>query len=709
MSKLNKDLLEAITLGRSGDHKIREILVVDDDPITCKTVSRVLTETGYQVRTASNGIMALNETEKKRPDLILLDVMMPGLDGFETCRALRKITGKNLPIIMLTGLSDIDSVDQGFNAGATDFMTKPLNWALLGQRIRYALRNHDTQLELMISQTQLSHAQQLAKLGYWHMDYPDGQVYLSNEAANILGIEGQESISRQKWDLLTHPEDSDLVHNALQQALISGNTYQIDHRIQKPDGNERTLQQQGEVIINHDHKGGIRIIGTVQDITERRRTEDLIRYQQYYDTLTGLPNRRMFNEQLGKAMAEQGTSQIISVMMVSLDRLKLISDTYGHLGLDIVMRQVADHLKDITDHNWTVCRFGEDSFGVMVRNLRHINETNDCANHLQQLLKGKYHIKDQAIHLTASIGVALFPLETCDRDGLLKGADTAMRKAREHGGEQYRYYSTDMDMKAQEKLFLEQALRHALENKQLELFYQPQIHLATGHLIGMEALLRWNHPQKGAISPAQFIPIAEESGLIIPIGKWVLHQACVDAHRWITEHKMELRVGVNLSTRQFLHEDIFATVVDTLNSTSLSPHNLDLEITESLLMDDKQSGAAVLGRLRDLGIKTSIDDFGTGYSSLSYLNKLPVDTLKIDQSFVKNILQNGENGSIAKAIIALAHGLDKRVIAEGVEHQHQADFLRQNGCNEVQGYFYSRPLSKDGFVNYIRNHSSTRN
>jgi len=675
------------------------LLVVDDDRVTRLTITKVLTKAGYRVIDADDGLQAQQQIALHQPEMVLMDVMMPNMDGYSACREIRtRYDHQALPVLMLTGLNEMESIDKAFESGATDFITKPINWTLLTQRVRYALRTKAMGNALIRNQERLSQAQRIAKLGYWEIDILSGRVHCSDELYWVLGMETSTEVGELSSFLsLVVDEDRDEVESAIKIACESGGAFELEYRIRRADGEVITVQQQGQVNYSADGKAES-LLGTVQDISERKAAEALIEYQAFYDSLTDLPNRRLFGDHLSHAisLAHQQHRQL-AVLFVGLDRFKVVNDTLGHAAGDQLLCELAQRLKSLVRDGVTVARFGADVFAVLFEGLDAETDISSCASSMIEQMASTVTIREQEFFTSSSIGIAIFPHDGNSGEELLKAADTAMFRAKEMGGQQYQYFTADMNLKAQHRLKIEIELRKALERDEFQLFYQPQIDARTRRLVSMEALIRWNHPERGMISPLDFIPIAEESGLIVPIGEWVIRTACRQTMEWNRKYGLNLRVGVNLSGRQFTQPDLIEMVDDVLQKSGLPNHCLDLEVTESVAMDDIDSCIATLRQFKEMGIYSSMDDFGTGYSSLSYLQRMPLHTLKIDRAFVKDIGKNGENGEIARAIVAMAHSLGMNVIAEGVETEEQLQFLSAQGCDVIQGFYISKPLDVISF------------
>lgn len=448
--------------------------------------------------------------------------------------------------------------------------------------------------------------------------------------------------------------------------------------------------------VKNEHGQITNYVGVFTDITERKQTEEHLKYLALYDTLTGLPNRLHFNEKLSEAIkaAEQSDRFfIVAVIFLDLDRFKLINDTLGHTVGDRVLKQVAQRLQGCVDENDLVARLAGDEFTIMLTDIRHRFEVIEVLEKITRKISEPFILQGQEYFISLSMGISLYPDHGISPEELIKNADSAMYLAKESGNG-YQFYSEEMELANERMITLKNGLHRAIEQEQLRIYYQPQVDIKSNRIVGLEALIRWDHPELGMISPAEFIPIAEESGLIIPIGEWMLKEVCRQYGKWKGHGIAPPTVSINLSVRQFRDPDLVQTIKNTLRQTKMDPSCLELEITESISMHNVEEIIQLLHAIRELKIKVSVDDFGTGHSSLSYLMQLPVDTLKIDKSFIKN-LPSSDNVSIVKAIIDMAHALDLTVTAEGVENEEELQFLKEHGCDKVQGYFFSRPVEAD--------------
>jgi diguanylate cyclase (GGDEF)-like protein len=544
------------------------IVVADDDRGVRLALRNVLERDGYQVEEASNGLQALTLCQRRTPDLVLMDARMPALDGFAACRRIHDLPDSaHLPIVMITALDDEQSIEQAFAAGANDYIPKPVNFAVLRQR--------------------------------------------------------------------------------------------------------------------------------VARIVDASRAERHVHQLAYRDPLTDLANRTAFRERLDGLLSRGcQEAQSHALLFLDLDRFKLVNDTLGHETGDRLLRTVAERVAGCVRAGDMVLRLGGDEFIVMLENINSPMVATLVAEKICHVIARPFVLLGRQICLSTSIGISLYPADSQDGGTLIKYADMAMFRAKKYGNT-CRFYEPSMEAAIVKKLDLESELRRALERDELVLHYQPRVDLGTGKIVSMEGLIRWRHPQLGLVSPAQFIPLAEETGLIEPIGAWVLRTACAQNKAWQDEGLARIPVAVNLSARQLEQGTIEDTILNILADTGLDPAYLDLELTETTIMKEPEQMRGILRRLKDIGVLLSLDDFGTGYSSLNHLKYFSFDTLKIDQSFVRDLIINPSDAMIVLAIIAMARSFKIRVVAEGVETEAQLRYLQQNGCDEIQGYYASRPVPSD--------------
>jgi len=587
-----------------------KILVVDDDQNVRVLTRQCLEAENMIVLEAANGFEAIDIFVKERPDLVFLDVEMPGMNGLEACQRIREMPqGESIPIMIVTGSDDRKSIDDGFEAGATQYKTKPVNWSLLGRDVQYMLR--------------------------------------ASNAFNSL-----------------------------------------------------------------------------------KRQEDRLRYLAYYDPLTSLPNRRSFNEQLSRLLKRsQRHKTSAALLFIDLDHFKRINDSIGHARGDSLLVEIAKRLtmelreedainyfsesnaeeKSGGDGATEIARLGGDEFTVVLSDVSDVVDIERVARRILNRLSEPIALQSHNPVVTPSIGIALYPQDGKNPDTLIRNADTAMYVAKAEGRACYRFYNEEMNARAVEQLKMEEELRDAMHNDELELRYQPQINSTTGDVISMEALVRWKHPKRGMVSPQEFIPVAESTGQIIELGEWVMGEVSRHCLYWDTLGLDDFRVCVNISPLQFNQNNLHEWIADFLNKSGLPPGRLELELTESAIMNDAEINIEKLRALKALGVDLAVDDFGTGYSSLSYLKRFPINTLKIDHSFISD-LETPDGAAIVDAILALAKTLNLRVIAEGIENETQLSYLVAKGCDLLQGFFFARPMYpedvpgmlKENFLERIR-------
>jgi len=556
--------------------------------------------------------------------------------------------------------------------------------------------------ELDESQQQLNSAQELARVGNMEIDLVRSEVRGSPVFWSLLGIsEDRKCASPVELAQLLHPEDRDGFMEAVQYCLESGVAARLDHRVVTAEGSERVIHTQLRVVQGDDGRPRA-LTGTVQDVTERRRSEEQIRYLAYHDSLTGLGNRLLFKERTELAIARaRSRSGRLGVLVLDLDHFKRINDTLGHSVGDELLKEVATRIvRSVRDSDFVgrslgetdipVARLGGDEFTVIVEGPRDPSDLASISDRVLASLRRPIALGGHELVISASIGIALWPDDGKDIETLLRSADSAMYHAKSNGRNDYQFYDESMNAAAVHRLRLEQRMRRALERGLFEVHFQPRVELATGRISGFEGLSRWKDEELGSVSPGEFIPLAEQSGLIVPLGSHVLRTVCKQAAAWREElGDLDLRISLNVSARQFRSVDLVREVTAALDESGLSPMAIELEVTESVVLHDEKSVIQTLERLRDMGISIALDDFGTGYSSLSYLRRLPVDVLKIDMSFVRGITRNTEDRELTRAIVAMGKALGLRIVAEGVETVEQRALLESWGCDEIQGFVVS--------------------
>jgi diguanylate cyclase (GGDEF)-like protein len=677
------------------------VLIVDDDHVMRLLEQETLGQFEFDVREAADGEEALQRLDEFVPDLVLLDVDMPGIDGFEVCRHIRKRWDMtDMPLIMVTGMDDLESINEAYESGANDFISKPINWPILGHRARYVLRSAQAARELRdLEEKQAAIVQAMPDMIFlldWQGTYLDYKAGYGS--APYVGT--REVINRHVSEVLP-TEVADLLLHAIERALQRGQLQSVVYKLPMPDG------------IHHYEarvapSGVDKVVVVVRDITLQKLNEGKIRRLAYFDTLTGMPNRQNFLEHLdSELLRARREHHQVALLFLDLDDFKRVNDTLGHTAGDYLLHAVADRLKEklrgsdfiarpaLDETGVHFARLGGDEFTVVLPDIDDAQVVKLIAGRMQSLLSRPFQIGEQEVTVTASIGIASFPDDGDDAATLLKHADTAMYHAKAQGRNNWQIYDRTLTSDAVKRLALENDLRKGLQRDEFRLVYQPQVLAEGGAIIGVEALIRWHHPERGLVSPGDFIPVAEESGLIIPMGEWVIQTACRQVMAWQQRGVTTPRVAVNVSARQVRTSDFIGRVAAIIEETGIDANQLELELTESILMDTDPRRIEGLARLRAQGVHFSIDDFGTGYSSLSYVKRFPISMLKIDQSFVRGLPSNANDVGIITAIIAMAHSLDLEVIAEGVENRAQADYLQQAECGKLQGYLFSRPLPPD--------------
>ncbi|APG44409.1 putative bifunctional diguanylate cyclase/phosphodiesterase [Syntrophotalea acetylenica] len=690
------------------------IQIVDDDCSMRLLARATLEQAGFLVIEAEDGARGLAQFRSMRPDLMLLDVVMPGMDGFSVCRTLRGLPEyQDIPIIMLTGLEDANLIQKAFDAGATDFICKPINWLLLRYRVMHILRTARLHEDLKASRSRLSLAQRIAKLGHWQLDFDSGRFTCSRDLRNLLGIEDKARLSSPE-DLLqtVHPDDLPQVRETLEQAIALRQPYQVRYRIMAGE-EERHISSQGE-IEKTDARRPRAITAIVQDVSDLQQAEQKIFGLAHFDTLTGLAKRRFFIDTLDAAIdSARHNHAKLAVLLLDLDRFKRINESFGHMIGDQVLLTIAKRIRqclqqcDILLPGNTLCdyciaRFSGNEFAILLPEVLDEEQVSQVARLLIKAIAQPFSFGHCEVLLTTSIGICLFPEGADSQEDLIRHANIAMQDAKTRGRDSFRKYHPAMDEPIQDHLILENDLRKALKNDEFVLHLQPQVDMRSGWIFGAEALIRWKHPQQGLKSPGSFLPVAIESNLIIDIDRWVLGQACDLIARWRTAGLGDLRLSVNVSGQLFAHDNIADLVAELILQSGIRPCQLEIELTENTIMQNNLKTVSHLSRLKNLGVQIAIDDFGTGYSSLSYLRNFPIDTLKIDRSFIRDLTEAPSAIAITRAIIALGESLGLTIICEGIETPHQKEMLMDLGCHHAQGYLFGRPDTLESFTRRLQ-------
>jgi diguanylate cyclase (GGDEF)-like protein len=569
----------------------------------------------------------------------------------------------------------------------------------LQERTQALIRSEESEKALAAGRGLLEQAERLAKVGSWKWD--GARLWISTELRRILGLSVDEEPILADLIELCHPDDRAALHNLLQQAMGVDGSFSLEHRIVRRDGTLCVVKNICGGTVGDD--GATHVSGAMQDITEIRDKDERIRYQAYHDALTSLPNRLLLIDRLNQALhAARRESRQLAVLLLDLDRFKVINDSLGHEVGDRLLQAVAERLQHCVRSADSVARLGGDEFAVVLNNVHGAADAASVAGKIINEVARSLELCGDGLHVGTSIGVAMFPEDGEDPNTLLKNADAAMYRAKSDGGAGFRFFDAGMNRRAVERLNLEIKLRRAVENGELELHYQPKIRLADLSLEGVEALVRWRGVDGTLLSPAEFIPVAEETGLILPIGEWVMAEACRQMQAWSRQGVIVPDCAVNLSIRQFQDPELFRRIAGHIAAFDLQPQQIQVELTESLMMSDPAETRRILSALKEIGVMIALDDFGTGYSSLGYLKSLPIDYLKIDRVFVKDIGGSDKDDCLVDAVIKLAEALQIAVIAEGVEDERQMRFLAARGCQYAQGFLFAKPLPADDLAAWIK-------
>ncbi|MBW3498551.1 EAL domain-containing protein [Janthinobacterium sp. NKUCC08_JDC] len=692
-----------------------KILLVDDQEVNLRLLEHLLQSGGYTAITSTLDARAVAGLHQRHQfDLIILDLVMPGMSGYEVMDALRPLELEGyLPVLVIA--ADPDAKLAALEAGARDFISKPFDALEVLTRIRNMLevrllhraaRHYNTLLERTVGQ-------RTAELQRFRgaMDATTDAIFLvdvlgmtlvdvNDGACRLLGYARTELLALAPGTLLPSPPAPPL-------AALPGGAAHLATEVTEYELVRRDLSlipvelgwhwyAQAPVTGGYSGTpgaGGLLLIAVARDISERRQAQERLKHLAHYDGLTGLPNRSLFYQTLAQAVElAQEKSWRIVVLFIALDRFKSINDTLGAALGDELLRQFSNRLVECVRLRDTVGRLGNDEFALILTMSRNQQEAVAVANQVREALRAPFDLRGHAATLTASIGIAMYPDDATDPETLIKYANTAMGGAKQAGRDGYRFFTAGMNVQVLARLDLELALRHALEHDQFILYYQPKVDLRTGRISGVEALLRWRRPGYGLVAPAEFVPVLEDTGLIVRVGAWVIQAACRQIAEWRDSEVGPVHVAVNVSSRQFAEGDLEGEVTRALAHHNVAPELLELELTETALMSNAERTIVVLGKLKKIGVKVAIDDFGTGYSSLAYLQRFPIDKLKIDIAFVRNITSNPNDAAIALAIVSMAHSLKLSVVAEGVESRPQLEYLRRNRCDEIQGFYFSRAL-----------------
>lgn len=670
----------------------RTLLLVDDETSILHALVRLFHSEGYNLLTANSGEEALRLLANNEVQVVLSDQRMPQMTGVELLAKVKDIYPDSVRMV-LSGYAEITAVTDAVNKGNIyKFLFKPWDNDLLRANVREAFDRFD----LTQQGAQFSKIYENTVEGIIISDH-DTVIRAVNPAFSVITGYSAEEVTGKTPALLKSGNHDQAFYQAMWSALQQHGKWTGEIWNKRKSG--EIYPEWLNITVIRDSQGNIsQYVALFSDITEHKRNEERLRYLAYHDGLTDLPNRLMFGENLELTIAQaERAGQQAAILLMDLDHFKFVNDTLGHDHGDKLLLAVAERLKATLRKGDTLARMGGDEFTLLLPLVKDTDEVAAVIKKIVASLASPFRIGDDELTMTASIGISSYPQDGTTPEELLKNADSALYQAKEAGRNTYVFFTAAMTARAKERIVVENELRHALNCGEIEVFFQPKMRIKDQRIMGMEALVRWNHPTRGLVGPKDFIAIAEETGQIIPLGKVVLEEACRQAVKWHRQGWSELRVAVNLSAYQFRDEALFDAITQILEETGIASRCVEIELTESVVMHDAEASIELLLMLKRMGISLAIDDFGTGYSSLSYLKRLPFDTLKIDQSFIRDVTTDHHSAELVRTIIGMAHGFKLEVIAEGVETQEQLDFLRKHDCDVIQGYLLAKPLTAREF------------
>ena len=697
------------------------LLLVDDEPLMLSSLCALLGNRGYQLVTAASGIEAIVLLNTWQFDLVLLDLCLPDISGHAV---MDHIISKSIDtkVIVVSGDTGIEAAIGALKRGAYDFLRKPYTHEELGKTIDNALKQKSLENENRRIAWRLECSEKLHRYMVdsspdimYTLDQTGNFTFINDRVHQFLGFSSDELIGKH-YSVLVHDDDIERARYVFNERRVGDRASRnVELRLKSlhKNGQERNFENElmtisfnsmgmyslGKEEPNREFFG---TYGVARDITERKRAEKLISHQAYHDILTDLPNRILFNDRLGLAVIQAKRNETeLAVMFVDLDRFKVVNDTLGHVKGDELLKQAAIRLKDCLRRGDSLARQGGDEFTAFLPELRDRQDAEIIADKFLESLRPPFNVDGNEIYISASIGIAVYPSDGESIDELLRHADIAMYYVKGQGKNGHAFYEGSMSDASVQKIALEKSLRQALENNELEMYYQPQVNSQSGNIVGVEALMRWNHPERGLIMPGEFLPLAEENGLMIPISDWMLGALCRDILQCNAAGAETVLFSLNISPHYLDRRDFFDKMRKAFFDFGISPMQIEVEITENICIRSPLHAIEQLNRLCQLGVSVAIDDFGTGYSSLSYLHRFPIHTIKIDQSFVRSIENETGHYPVVLAIISIARGLGLKIIAEGVESAIQVHYLEQNGCTTMQGYYYHRPLSRHRLVELL--------
>jgi len=699
-----------------------KILIVDDEKLHQHSLMELITQHGYEVDSADNGSEAIVKLETGNIKIILLDLNMGGSNGEEVMRFITE-NNINTTVIVVSGETSFEAAENAIKHGAYDFIRKPYSIDNLLNSVKNAIKKRQLETDNLKMQAQLRESEKLHRYIVnkspdivYILDSQGRFTFINKRVETLLGYKMKDVIGRHYTDLI-HDDDLDKAQfkfNERRTGKRASINIELKLKCNKNDQVRNFDNRLLPIEINSvgvyksqdttDDRKFIGTYGIARDITDRIEAEEIIRFQAYHDMLTRLPNRTLLKDRLHQAIAHaKRNKNSLSVMFLDLDRFKVINDTLGHMIGDKLLQAVAMRLRHCLREGDTLARIGGDEFTLLLPAVNSKNDAKIIASKIIKSLKMPFKIDSHELFVSTSIGISQYPEDGQTMESLIKHADIAMYSVKGKGKNGYEFYHLDMLDVYSKHLSLENDLRRAMDDNQFKIYYQPQINIETNEVVGMEALIRWQHPERGLISPSEFIELAEETHLIKEIGDWVLENAIAELKRWRTMGLSNVRIAINVSSIQLEQDDFVEKVLNILKKHDVPGDHLEIEITENTLMHDTDDGIQKLTELSNNNIKIAIDDFGTGYSSLNYLKRLPIDTLKIDQSFIRDMSNSEEDSSIIKAIIAMAKGLNLNIISEGVETEAQLEQLKAWRCKNMQGFLFGRPMPDTQAVDMLKN------
>lgn len=704
---------------RDGTDYVPRVLLVDDEPRMLSSLSALLSNRGYVLSTAEGGRSAIAQLEQASFDLVVLDLHMPDVSGQDVMDFMN-MRNCEAHVIVTSGASEIDAAIGAIRRGAYGYLRKPYSREELLKTVENALQQSRLQAEnqriasrLRRSERMYRHLVDSSPDIIYTLDTQGCITFINDRVQHLLGYRRDQLIGKH-YSTVVHEGDmerANYIFNEGRNAFGQSRSVELRLKALHADAAPRTFSIALGLIHMDVDEGGADVAdgkshtGTycvARDITDRKRADEQIAYQAYHDILTELPNRALFKDRLGLALLQAKRNDTgLAVMFIDLDRFKVVNDTMGHGAGDFLLQQVALRLRGCLRRCDTLSRIGGDEFTAVLPELINRHDAERIAQKFVDCLHEPFLIHGQPVHVSASIGVALYPVDGTGQEELVRNADVAMYHMKSKGKNGYAFFQPELLEDSYQKIALEHDLHLALERGELEMFYQPQIDLVTEKIIGAEALMRWNHPQRGFLGAGEFLPFAEESGLILPISDWMLEAICRDFLEWSSMGNEALRLSLNLSPQYLDRGDFYEKLRSALARHHIPPGQIEVEVTENICIRNPQTAIDQLDKLCQLGVSVAIDDFGTGYSSLSYLHRFPIHTIKIDRSFVMEITDPATQYPVVLAIVAIAQGLNLHLVAEGVETAVQAQYLADAGCRIMQGYLYHQPMSQAAFLELL--------